>query len=278
MRKTSKYQIIDCLQSLRIPKNKIYVIHSSLLPFGIIEGGVRGMMDCIWHVLGPDPTILMPTFTFSFGKTRVWSLTDTRSETGVLTEHFRVQNLLKRTVHPFHSLSASGPHESDFLQCECLSSFGGGSPFDVLSKKNAYNIAMGVGFIGGASFVHHAEEVMKVPYRFYKEFPGLVALEHGIEAGKTFKMFCRRTLKKAEYVNDWSDVINDLTSSCIMQNHCLHGSRVMVMNVTDAHDFLCTKLQNNPYYMAKIQQIEGNQNEPKRYTKIHHQGGQANNH
>ena len=71
----------------------------------------------------------------------------------------------------FYSLSFAGPKAKDFAIFQNRSSSGIGSPFDQLYEKGAFSTALGTGLVGGATFLHYAEEMAQVSYCFYKEFP-----------------------------------------------------------------------------------------------------------
>ena len=122
---------------MKIPPSSTVMIHSSLLKFGIIENGIKGLLKCIVESLAGDTTILMPAFTFGFSESRYWSAKNTKSEMGALTEFFRKQEGTIRTLHPFHSVVAYGTHAKDFSTCNSLSSFGRGSPFEKLLELDA---------------------------------------------------------------------------------------------------------------------------------------------
>ena len=207
MIRTSQKQLIDSLRSLKITSGHVILIHSSMIRFGEFEGGMGGMMDCLHQVLGQDATILMPSFTLAFASSRTWDYKTSKAETGVLTEYFRNLPDTRRTTHPFHSLSVSGPRSHEFLACKNHSSFGEGSPFELLYDMEAINLSLGIGLVGGATFLHHAEEVAGVPYRIYKNFPGDVFGEDGIRLPNTYKMFVRRINANYEYQNKWNHTL-----------------------------------------------------------------------
>lgn len=250
MRRTSIYQIGSALELLKIPRNKIYIIHSSLLKFGIIEGGLRALMSCIKDILGPNATILMPTFTFSYGNSRYWSYKNSKSEVGALSEYFRLQSNVRRTIHPFHSLAYMGEASELFLCNEQTSSFGENSPFDVLYKNSSYNISIGCELDGGATFLHHAEEMAKVPYRVYKEFPGTVVGMNGETLARTFKMFVRRDNEEIMWINTWQHVWEDFKRENAVAVTELAGAKLFSFNIQVAHDLFSSKLALNPEYCA----------------------------
>jgi aminoglycoside 3-N-acetyltransferase len=256
MIRTLQTDLKMALQTLALPVGRVYVVHSSLLKLGLIEGGLKGIMQCLWEVLGEDATIVMPTFTFAFGRTRVWDYHQTCSETGALTEHFRKLPGAMRSIHPFHSLAAMGPRADQFAQCESLSSFGPGSPFALLYEMEAINISIGIDLDGGATFLHHTEEVAQVPYRFYKEFPGDVSDQYGNKLPKTFKIYAREINNTYEYDNIWGHVRYDLAADGLLIQGKLSGVPLIAFQIKPTHDRFLARMQADPYYCAAKKMIE----------------------
>ncbi len=247
MIRTSLSQVESALLQLRLPKNHVYLIHSSLLRFGLIEGGAKGLVECFFNTLGQGSTILMPAYTFKFGKNRNWDFYTSKSEVGALTEYFRVDPRSSRTIHPFHSLSVQGKLLNEFIECKCLSSFGLGSAYQLLYQLNGINIGFGTDFIGGGTVLHHTEEMAAVPYRSYKEFPGVVIDKDGKELNETFNMYARIEDAGAQYYNIWGHVWEDF----VRENVISSTSRIFSFEIKIAHDSLLSKLQNDPFYCAK---------------------------
>jgi len=222
-----------------------------MLKFGLVEGGVRGVMSCLHDVLGPDATILMPAFTFSFGESRVWDYNNSKSEVGALSEYFRKQEGTERTIHPFHSLSVSGKESEQFLSCKNLSSFGDGSPYDLLYESEAINIGLVTEFIGGATFLHHTEEIAQVPYRSYKDFEGDVFDRNGKKLCNTYKMYAREISRSHVYDNEWDKVWSHFVSEKLVIRENLNGANLFAFDIKSTHDNFLKALRDNPYYCAK---------------------------
>ena len=251
MIRTSLEELRAALNKLDIPKNHVYVIHSSMIRFGLIEKGLPGVMGVLRDLLGPDATILMPAFTFSFGEKRVWDARTTKSEMGALTEYFRKLPETTRTLHPLHSFSVTGPRSAEFLACEDLSSFGPTSPFELLYQMNAVNIGLGTELEGGATFLHYGEEIVHVPYRYFKDFPGEVISEDGVLSDKTYKMFVREIGEDYEYDNYWEHVWQDFLDDGLATCEKIHGAKVFKFDIKPALDRFVERLEKNPFYCAE---------------------------
>ncbi|MGB9992646.1 AAC(3) family N-acetyltransferase [Massilia sp. SM-13] len=251
MKKTSKAQLLAALEAMALPRNHVYVVHSSLLKFGLLEGGAAGAMACLEQALGPDATILMPAFTFGYGRSRVWDYYESKAETGALSEYFRKLPGVQRTIHPFHSLAVRGPLAAKFTACAGLSSFGPGSPFELLLEMDAINLALGTEFEGGATFLHHTEEVAQVPYRFYKEFPGSVTDASGAARPGPYKMFVREIGEGYAWDNAWDHVWDDFVADGLVQLNKLEGANLFAFRIQATHNRFLHRLQADPLYCAR---------------------------
>ena len=241
----------EALIGLKIPKYSTIIIHSSLFRFGIIDGGVSAIYNLLKNVFDESYTLLMPTYTFSFSKTRDWSCINTKSETGSLTEYMRVLEPQNRSIHPFHSVCIEGPQKDYLLNNFSDSSFGENSVYEKLYKLGAYNLSLGSEFIGGATFCHYAEELLKVPYRFYKLFPGNVTDSYNKKIDLDFKMYVRIIEKDFYYDNNWEIFWDDALKKGLVNYFKFNKiSPIFLMNIKDSHDFLVEKIQKDPYYVA----------------------------
>lgn len=241
----------QALISLKIPKYSTIIIHSSLFRFGIIDGGVSTIYNVLKNVFDETYTLLMPTYTFSFSKTREWSCINTKSETGSLTEYMRVLEPQNRSLNPFHSVCMEGPQKDYLLSNFSDSSFGENSVYEKLYKLGAYNLSIGSEFIGGATFCHYAEEILKVPYRFYKSFPGIVKDYLNNKIDIDFKMYVRIIENNFYFDNNWEIFWEDALNNRLVNYFKFNKiAPIFVMNIKDSHDFLVDKIQKDPYYVA----------------------------
>ena len=79
----------------------------------------------------------------------------------------------------------------------------------VLVEQKAINVGLGISLIGGATFLHHAEEVARVPYRSQKDFPGHVTDKNGKLLDNVYSTYARKPLKSGWFENEWHHVWDD---------------------------------------------------------------------
>jgi len=255
MFRTNLKDIEALFKSFKLPSEPIVLIHSCLFKFGIIEGGAQGLLNCIRTALGPEATLVMPAFTFSFPETKLWHSNNTPSEAGAFTEFFRRAEGTRRTLHPFHSLSVIGKYQTALLERRALSSFGPGSAYELLCDMDAINISLGADFEGGTTYLHHSEEMLHVPYRFYKEFPGDVYDHQGNRVDSSFKMFVRIITKDYEYRNTWDRVWDYLDQNGCFKTARISGANVQVSNMNFTHSMFRKALLKDPFFAAEVRKL-----------------------
>ncbi|MCR8705747.1 AAC(3) family N-acetyltransferase [Campylobacter sp. 2352 PW] len=175
-KKYSNVDLIEAFKKLGITKGDILCVHTELFNFGTPllprNEFLQTILDCFFEVIGKEGTLIMPTFTYSFCKNRIYNKLNSRSEVGILTEYFRKYNGTKRTNDPIFSFAIKGAKEKLFLK-DTTSCFGKNSVYDILTKENGNIILFGM-YNSGYTFVHYIEEFCKVPYRYYKNFSGIL--------------------------------------------------------------------------------------------------------
>ena len=247
MRRTDPAEIRDTLASLDIPRNRVVIVHSSLLKFGFVAGGAKAIVDVLFDVLGPETTLAMPAFSLTFGETRYWKSDETKSEMGALTEHFRRMPETRRSLHPFHSVAAMGPETETLVSGLCRTSFGPGSAFDKLYDLDALNLFIGTEFVGGATFLHMGEERANVPYRYMKDFPGEVYDADGNLVDETFAMFVRSMTDAYEYNTDWSEWWRDFQAHDCFRTADLGGAMFCVSEIRRTLDIFADLIEADPF-------------------------------
>ena len=142
------------------------IVHSSLRKVGWIAGGAQELIRALQETLGPQGTLVMPTFTFSLAG---WQLPPfdpcrTASRVGLLTDTFwRCANVW-RSAHPTHSFAAWGRLATQIIDGPLnYEPLGLGSPIDRACNAGAKILLVGVEQ-NRNSTIHLAESRAAVPY------------------------------------------------------------------------------------------------------------------
>ncbi|MDE2718491.1 MAG: AAC(3) family N-acetyltransferase [Chloroflexota bacterium] len=115
--KVSKDDIVGDLAALGVPRGGLLFVHSSLSAIGEVLGGADAVVDALLDVLGPEGTLVVPTFTYadphdypdSINPNWIFDPVNTYSGMGAITNVVRKRDGALRSVHLWHSVAAIGP-------------------------------------------------------------------------------------------------------------------------------------------------------------------------
>lgn len=171
--------------------------HSNVGYFGRPEGAASGaavcrlIFDAIFEVLGESGTLVVPTFTYSFGSTQAEKRFDretTPSVCGMFTEFVRTRGDARRSADPMFSVAAVGRLAHEFTKDPDPECFGEASFWRRF--LDADGVFCNLNFDAGSTFVHFVERRLGVPYRENRAFRGEI-VEHGVVRPAEAVFFCR---------------------------------------------------------------------------------------
>jgi aminoglycoside 3-N-acetyltransferase len=109
-------EIRRILERAGLTSGDIVLGHFSLSRFGYIEGGADALIDTLLDVLGPEGTLMMPTFTCSWIGRPPFDPARTPSGVGAVTDRFWRRTGVRRSDHPTHSFAAAGKQAAHLLE------------------------------------------------------------------------------------------------------------------------------------------------------------------
>ncbi|WP_435209661.1 aminoglycoside N(3)-acetyltransferase [Streptomyces sp. bgisy034] len=173
----TSHRLTEDLRSLGLRPGDIVLVHSSLRRIGPTERGAATVVDALRAAVGPEGTIVVPTFTAANSLTspiyreRTRGMTaqeiDAFKETmpgfdpattpsdgmGVVAELLRQMPGTRRSAHPQTSLAASGPKAAELTRDHPLDChLGEASPLGRLCQAGARVLLLGVGFESCTAF------------------------------------------------------------------------------------------------------------------------------
>ncbi len=201
MREVLQEQVITCLKSLMVHQGDGLLVHSAVQFLGKPVGGIGMYLDAILAVIGQKGTIVVPTFSFSFAKSGRYDPQSTPSEgMGAFSEYVRQRPQARRTPHPMQSVAIIGRYADDLAERDTLSAFDPGSAFERMLELNFKLLLLGAE-ARATSIFHYSEQRAKVPYRYWKDFPGEIRIPGGWHK-RTYRMFVRDLELKPELTID----------------------------------------------------------------------------
>jgi aminoglycoside 3-N-acetyltransferase len=127
--------------------------------------------------LGPNGTVLVPTFNYDFCEGKPYDHDSSPSQVGMFTNYVRELPESSRSFHPIFSFAGFGPAAKQLLTTRSNSSFGRGSVFENLYDSDSKLLFVNVSF-EFCTFVHFVEQRIGIDYRYPKEFRGTVTREN----------------------------------------------------------------------------------------------------
>lgn len=236
------------IQQALLPGHRVAMIHSSIGMFGSMDNLVENCINA-WIELAKRRgyTIAMPTFTWSFCKTRMYHHINTPAETGILPERFRRMKGVIRGKHPIFSFAAYGPLAEEFVSHEGETCWGKNTPFDYLKNHDGLLIMFGVGW-EYLTFYHYIEEVKSVPYHYFKVFRGKADYGQGlIDVAPKYHV---RSLELPTE-NDFSLIHKTLEKQGKMITIKLGDGNIRVLRAGDVYDLGCKLVDQDPYIFLK---------------------------
>lgn len=117
------------LARLGVVPGDVLFIHSSFKSLGPVDGGADTVVQALEDAVGPDGTVLMPSFNLVEKREETWDHPTTPSTVGWLTEFSRQMPGTIRSDHYSHSVAARGNRAEWFVSGH-LDRVGMKSPWD----------------------------------------------------------------------------------------------------------------------------------------------------
>ena len=163
----TKGDILRGLRDLGLRDGDLVHVHSSLSAFGYVEGGAEAVVDALLETVGPEGTVMVPTF--NHGSADIYDIRETPSTNGAITEALRQRPEAYRSLHPTHPLAAIGPL-AELLTGEHLETFHLCSPLGKLAAMGGYILLLGVG-MNVTTMAHVGEMLYHSPCIVENQYP-----------------------------------------------------------------------------------------------------------
>ena len=163
----SRAELARQLRTLGVEEGGVLLVHTSFRAVRPIEGGPAGLIAALRAVLGPDGTLVMPSWTGDDERPFQPATTPAAADLGVVADTFWRLPGVVRSDHPF-AFAAVGPQAarvtSDALS---LPPHRSDSPIGRVHELNGQVLLLGVGHDADTT-LHLAEVLADVPYRVPK--------------------------------------------------------------------------------------------------------------
>jgi aminoglycoside N3'-acetyltransferase len=155
------------LRDLGVREGGVLLVHTSFRAVRPVEGGPAGLIEALRAALGPDGTLVMPSWTGDDEAPFDPSSTPASEDLGVVADTFwRLPGVL-RSDHPF-ALAAAGPDAARIIADPLpLPPHIPESPVGRVHQMDGQVLLLGVGHDADTT-LHLAELIAGVPYRVPK--------------------------------------------------------------------------------------------------------------
>ena len=158
--------LVRDLTRLGVPRGGLLMVHSSLRSLGHVAGGADAVLDALLETLGPDGTLVLPTFTYPIARDPgfVFDPLRTPSLMGAISDAGRRHPRARRSLHLQHSIAVIGPLAETIVTSGGESSWDTDSPMRQIRDRDGQYLLLGVPY-QNLTAVHVCEIELQVPYR-----------------------------------------------------------------------------------------------------------------
>ncbi|HEX6037054.1 AAC(3) family N-acetyltransferase [Longimicrobium sp.] len=189
----TRAQAVEQFRATGITPGDTVMVHSAFRSLGPVEGGPDTVIDALLELVGPEGTVLFPTFNFhAWTEAHYWDSDETPSEMGALTEIARRRPGAVRTPHPIYSFAVLGARQAGFAACDDVEAFGPRSAFALFHRLDGLIVSIGLDWNSTFTLTHFIERENDASYRRTKRFGGIYLLPGQPPAVREFTMFVRR--------------------------------------------------------------------------------------
>jgi len=156
--------LIEQLRTLGVAPGQVLLVHASFRALRPVEGGPRGVIEALLEVLGPEGTLVMPSWTGRDDVPFDALTTPAAPDLGALADTFWRMPRVSRSTQPF-AFAARGARAEDVVAGPLtLPPHAPASPVGRVHALDGRVLLLGVGHDANTT-LHLAELMADVPYR-----------------------------------------------------------------------------------------------------------------
>ena len=235
---------------------KLLFIHSDVsqgfkIPFISREALLRDHVSALLN-LGKGINIWMPAFNYSFCRGMDFSIKDTPSQVGSISEYFRREIANWRTNTPVFSFSGNGDNPN-LTNSEIIDPFSSNSGFHLLNTEDAILMHYG-SELKHTTILHYVERMSeKLIYRYNKIFTGKIINQQGISNQVKLLYHVRPMGHHLDY--DWDKLKIELENNKILFEFTEGNTRILLIKIKELVSFWINKMQDNNLYLLDQKSI-----------------------
>lgn len=243
--------IYNHIRKLKIKKNDDIVVHADLSSMGINNDKLpKIVLTALKRAIGKKGSLIMPSYSMNLSKNYIYNKKKIiqNSTVGILTKEFFKEKNITRSSAPIHSHIGIGKNVGFLKNTPNNISFGKKSDFFNMHKKNFKLILLGCSPQQGATYLHHLESLVGVPYRKW------IKLEKKIIYKKKIKKILvdYYARKNNFFVANFNFVFNKIGKMGAKINYAhLKFGYSLSISLFELHKFAFLLLKRKPYVFVK---------------------------
>jgi aminoglycoside N3'-acetyltransferase len=257
------YNLDDIIQSLKnagLEEGNSAYFSTSLGLLGIAEDVSSQeelnalFFKAIKQVLGPNGTLIVPTYSYTFGPSTkanpsVFDPQTTPAEIGPFPNFILKQPGVVRALEPMMSMAALGPNSEKLFKNLPHTSYGADSTYErMLSISNMKCVSIGLG-PNWTPFIHYADWLARVPHRYDKLFYGGIK-NYQSDIEYLYWIYSVPARIEQSYA-DAHSIGKKAAERGIWQFSPLGRARVYVGDYRQYFEFVMSELHSNPWSLAR---------------------------
>lgn len=248
-------EIVEALRAVGLQAGDLVLVHTRLFTVGLIKGAepleIPGIyLRAFQEVLGERGTLVVPTFTMSFGRLgKPFMLETSPSEMGVFSECVRRVPGSRRSLHPIQSLTALGAEAEQITADHPRWNVGYDTTWDRMVRRGGAKVVnVGISLRHSLSLAHHFEYLACVPYVYHKILRGDV-FAGSVQLAHDFLLSARFLRYGIQY--DLGRVEEDFSTLSASRRVPLGEDWVEMVPMGAAFEVCMNGLKADPYYLLK---------------------------
>ena len=240
--------VVEALRSLGLRAGHIVFVHSSLSSMGRVDGGADTVVDGLLEVLGPEGTLVVPTFTPSHrGPLAVFDPARDPSEVGRITEVVRTRPGAVRSRHLRESMAALGPVAREMMRVHGASAWSADGPFWKLYEWDARILLVGVPYLR-STFWHLIEQMVQPAYGRWRDLEARVREADGTEGALPERGFG----PKPGYRTDFNKLGSRMEAAGLVRVGAIGNAVSRLYRARDAFDFGVAEFRRDPRLFLRL--------------------------
>lgn len=251
----TRSDITAALVAAGVERGMTVFSHANIAFFGRVEGArsmddlIQVMLGAFAEVLGPDGTLVLPVFTYSFGSDKAEKVFDrqhTLSTTSGMGNWLVTSGQGARSSDPMLSVVATGGKAEALTANIDPVCFGADSIWARLHTDDA--LICNLNLDSGSTYLHWVERELGVPYRSDVAMAGTV-IDRGRER-RTEIVYTGRDLHDHSTIAKFETYHTACIESGISRRVPLGRGQIIAQSTRQARIFLAEQLAERPYLLT----------------------------